>query len=57
MVWPTLGSRMAKEENILFAKYTWPAVKDKHIKMKPRIHVLFVFDLDGECKFIKKKTM
>ena len=31
--------------------------KDKHIKMKPRIYVLFVFDLDGECKFIKNKTL
>jgi len=24
--------------------------------MKPRIYV-FVFDLDGECKFIKNKTL
>ena len=24
--------------------------------MKPRIYVLFVFDLDSECKFIKNKT-
>ena len=23
--------------------------------MKPRIYVLFVLDLDGECKFIKNK--
>jgi len=25
--------------------------------MKPRIRVLFVFDLDGECKFIKNTTI
>jgi len=37
--------------------------KNKHIKMKPRIYLLFVFDLDGECKFngeckfIKNKTL
>jgi len=34
-----------------------PVVKDKHIKMKPRIYVLCVFDLDGEYKFIKNKTL
>ena len=32
-----------------------PVVKDKHIKMKPRIYVLCV--LDGEYKFIKNKTL
>jgi len=38
--------------------WKWPVVKDKHIKMKPRnIYILFVFDLDGECKFIKNKTL
>ena len=31
-------------------------VKDKHIKKKPIIYVLFVFDLDGDCKFIKNRT-
>jgi len=31
--------------------------KNKHIKMKPRIYVLFVFDLDGKYKFIKNKTL
>ena len=25
--------------------------------MKPRIYVLFVFDLDSECEFIKNKTI
>jgi len=35
--------------------WKWPVENDKHIKMKPRIYVLFVFDLDGECKFIKKQ--
>ena len=35
-------------------EWKWPIIKDKHIKMKPRIYVLFVFDLDGECKFIKR---
>jgi len=39
-------------------RWKWPVVKDKHIRMKPKIyvHVLFVFDLDGECEFIKNKT-
>jgi len=37
--------------------WKWPVVKDKHIKMKPRIYILFVFHLDGECKFIKNKTV
>jgi len=39
--------------------WKWLAVKDKHIKMKSRIYVglLFVFDLDGECKFIKNKIL
>ena len=43
---------------ILCKVWRWPVVKDKHIKMKARIHVLgiFVFDLDGECKFIKKQN-
>jgi len=36
--------------------WKWPVVKDKHIRMKPRIYVLFVFDLGGECKFIKKQN-
>jgi len=31
-------------------------VKDKHIKMKPIIYALFLFDLDGDCKFIKNRT-
>ena len=30
-------------------------VKDKRIKIKP--FVLFVFHLDGECKFIKNKRL
>jgi len=29
----------------------------KHIKMKPRIYVLFVFYLDGECKSLKTKHL
>ena len=36
-----------------FFAWKWPVVKDKHINMKTRIYVLFVFDLDGECKCIK----
>jgi len=35
----------------------WPVVKDKHIKVKPRIYVQFVFVLDGECKFTKNKKL
>jgi len=31
--------------------------KNKHIKMKSGIYALFVFDLDGECKFIKNKKI
>jgi len=44
---------------LLQSTHVWkcPVVKDKHIKIKPRIYVLFVFDLDGECKFIKNKTL
>jgi len=30
--------------------------KNKNVEIKPIIYVLFVFDLDGECKFIKNKT-
>ena len=37
--------------------WKWPVVKDTRIKMKPKIYVLFVFDLDGECKFINNKTL
>jgi len=37
--------------------WKWLVVKDKHIKMKKRIYVLFVLDLDGECKFAENKTM
>ena len=37
--------------------WKWPVVKDKHTKMKPRIYVPFVFDLDGECKFNKNNTL
>ena len=29
--------------------WKWPVVKDKYIKMKPIIYVLFVFDLDNKC--------
>jgi len=35
--------------------WKWPVVKDKHTKR--RICVLFVFDSDGECKFIKNKAL
>jgi len=35
--------------------WKWPVVKDKHDKMKPRIYVLFVFDLDSECNALKTK--
>jgi len=37
--------------------WKWPDVKEKHIKTKPKIYVLFEFDLDGERKFIKNKTI
>ena len=42
-----------------FAKYVWKwlVVKDKHIKIKPRIYVLFVFDWDNECRFIKNNNI
>jgi len=37
-------------------EWKWPVLKYEHIKLKPRICVLFfVFDLDGECKFVKTK--
>jgi len=37
--------------------WKWPVVKDKHMKMKPKICVLFAFDFVGECRFIKNKTL
>ena len=37
--------------------WKWPVVKEKHSKMQPRIYVLFVFHLDGECKFIKNRAI
>ena len=54
--------RIKQENNIGYILYKvymwkWPGAKDKHIKIKPRIYVLFVSDLDGECKFIKNKTL
>ena len=35
----------------------WPDVKEKHIKIEPRIYVLFVFELDDEYEMIKNKTL
>ena len=56
--------RMKRENNIgyILCKvglrvWKWPVVKDKHIRMKPRIYVLFLFDLGGECKCIKSKAI
>ena len=37
--------------------WKWPVIKDRDFRIKPRICVLFVFDLDGECRFIKNKTV
>ena len=34
----------------------WPAIKDKDVKIEPRIYVLFVLDFSGECKFIESET-
>jgi len=31
--------------------------RQTRIKIKPRFCILFLFDLDGECKFIKNKTL
>ena len=33
----------------------WPVVKEQHIKIEPRIYVLFAFELDDKCKIIKTK--
>ena len=56
--------RIKRENNIGYIlcevhTWKWPVLKHKHIKMKARIYVglLFVFDLDGQCKFIKNKTL
>jgi len=35
--------------------WKWLVIKDKYIKIKPGIYVLFVFDLDGECNSLKTK--
>jgi len=35
----------------------WPVVKEKHIKIEPRIYVQFVFELDDKCKIIKKQNV
>ena len=37
--------------------WKWPVIKYKHIKIKHRICVLFVFYLDDECKFSKNSTL
>jgi len=34
----------------------WPAIKDKDVKIEPRIYVLFVLDFSGECIFIESET-
>ena len=57
-LWLCDGGLKKRENNIgyILCKihvWNWPVVKDKHIKTKPRIYVPFVFDLGGECKFIK----
>jgi len=31
-------------------------VKEKHVGIEPRIYVLFVFELNDECKIIKNET-
>jgi len=33
----------------------WRVVKEKHIKIEPRIYVLSVFELEDKCKIIKTK--
>ena len=33
----------------------WPVEKEKHIKIEPRIYVLFVFELDDKRKSMKTK--
>jgi len=36
--------------------WKWPVVKYKHIKKAKNLYTsYFVFDLDGECKFMKTK--
>ena len=37
--------------------WKWPVVKYNHIKIKPKICVLFVFDLDDKRKLVKNKTL
>ena len=37
--------------------WKWPVVKDTHIKIEPRICVLFVFDLNDKHKLVKNKTL
>jgi len=33
----------------------WPVVKAKSIKTEQRIYILYVLELDDECKIIKTK--
>jgi len=35
----------------------WPTVKEEHIKIGRRINALFVYELDDECKIIKKRDV
>jgi len=38
--------------------WKWPVVKYKHIKINPRICVLFIlFDLDGEANSLKQNII
>jgi len=35
----------------------WPVVTEKHIKIEPKVYVLFVFELGNEFKIVKNKTL
>ena len=58
-----IWAKNIKSENnmgCMFCKvHMWkgPVVKDNHVLIKRRINVVFVFDLNGECKLIKNKTL
>ena len=47
-------------QSIFVAEYAHvkrSVVKDKHIKIKPRIYVLFVIGLDDKCDIIENEKL
>jgi len=45
-----------KISSIVYILAKWLTVKQKNIKPDPKIYVLFMFELDDECKIIRNET-